>query len=589
MKGKIKGTLLLGAAAAAPAAWLIAAPHIGMTVAVRIGVAAILAAAVGFLCATVLARPLERLLQGLDTLQSGHLDYRMGLDSKDEFGTLARGIERLAGDLLKSGLEIQDLQKTAAAAQQTERDLRDREEHYRRLFEYSNDAVFIYDFDGKIIDVNNKACQMLGLPREELLAVPFLNLQTDEELGRSKEAFRTSTKTGSLRFESIFRHKNGNPINVEISSSIVDLKRGIMQSIVSNITDRKAIENSLRDSEEKFRTFMETATDLMFITDAEANFTYVNGAMLRTLGYAREELIGMPFAEVLDKDRLPDAHARRRQLSEGGEDLHQLVWETKTRKKIMGEMKATAIYDSVGRFQGMRGVFRDITERKKVEESQRLAELGKLASDMAHEVNNQIAIIATRAQVAKLRLPKEGEVLNDLAVISGQCDQIKDIVKRLLLFSKPSRGDFKSVNLNEAMGLVVHLVKDQFEKHGVRILTDLTGTIPPVKADEKQLQEVFMNLLRNAFEAMPQGGEIRVSSAVNEDMVRIEVADTGSGISESDLLHIFDPFFTTKETGTGLGLSVCYGIVQAHRGDLKYQSKLGEGTTASVLIPIEEP
>jgi two-component system sporulation sensor kinase C len=108
-----------------------------------------------------------------------------------------------------------------------------------------------------------------------------------------------------------------------------------------------------------------------------------------------------------------------------------------------------------------------------------------------------------------------------------------------------------------------------------------------VRADEKQIQEVFLNLMRNAFEAMESGGTITLSAESDQEDVEVHFADTGSGISEADLKKIFDPFFTTKENGTGLGLSVCYGIIQAHNGDLKYTSQVGRGTTARVILPIE--
>jgi PAS domain S-box-containing protein len=588
MKQSLRLTLAFMAVSLLACAVFFLAVRIGTPVPAGAALALGAAAAAGVGAARWAQSPLERLAQGADMLLSGRADAPIEARSNDVAGRIALRLDRMAEQLRKSTAAVETLQQETAACRGTERELRDREEHYRRLFEYSNDAVFIYDFDGRIQDVNNKACQMLAFSREEILAIPFLELQPQEELGRSKAAFKTSTKTGSLRFESLFRRKDGSVLNVEISSSIVDLRRGIMQSIVSNITERKEIEKSLRDSEEKFRTFMETATDLMFITDEEANFIYVNDAMLRTLGYSREEMIGMPFMEVLDRDRLAEARANRQRFMDGGENTHQLVWETKTRRKIHGEMKATGIYHSDGRFRGIRGVFRDITERKKIEESQRLAQLGKLASDMAHEVNNQIAVIATRTQVAKLRIGKPEQVLEDLGIIADQCDQIKNIVKRLLLFSKPSRGDFKPLDVNTALKLVVRLVEDQFVQHGVRITVDFAEGLPAVKADEKQIQEVCMNLLRNAFEAMPDGGDIRVSTSLLLDAVQIDVTDTGSGISEADLKRIFDPFFTTKETGTGLGLSVCYGIVQAHRGELKYTSTLGRGTTAHLVLPTLE-
>lgn len=531
-------------------------------------------------------QPLGQLLEGIRIFSSGHFDHSVELNLKNEIGELSRAVAHLIEDLNNANNTIDLLLKEKEHLKVVEAELDEKKEYYRRLFEYSNDAVFIYDFEGHIQEVNAKACQMLGYSRKELLKIPFLELQTEEELEKCKAAIRTGTKTGSIRYESVFRKKDGQTIDVEISSSIVDIKKGMMQSIVSNITERKEMERSLRESEEKFRTFMETASDLMCITDANGILTYVNEAMVHTLGFAREELIGIPFQDLLYQESIESSKALRQEWLELGEDVHPLILESKNRRKIYGEMKAVAIYDTDGKFQGIRGVFRDMTERKKIEQSQRLAELGQLAADMAHEVNNHIMIIQTRGKIAQMRKIDDPEWKNDVEIILNQCHQTQDIVKRLLLFSKPSRGEFKEVNIHDVLNLVIGLVEGQFRHHHVHIEKQFHPRLPLIQADEKQLQEVFVNLLRNAFEAMPEGGIIAIRTVPRRDEIHIHVTDTGCGISENDLKQIFNPFFTTKENGTGLGLSVCYGIIKAHKGDLRYTSKLGEGTTATVILPV---
>ncbi|MBN1894154.1 PAS domain S-box protein [bacterium] len=547
----------------------------------------LLASAGGYLVSALLLKPVGKLLYGLDMISTGTLNYKTGLETSDEIGQIARSVEAVADDFQRATVALDLVNQENDDFRDMQKQLSDREEYYRRLFEYSNDAVFIYEFDGNILDVNNKASEMLGYSNEEMKKISFLDLQPKTELSKSKAAVRTNPKTGSLRFETRFQRKDESVIDVEISSSIVNIKKGIMQSIVSNITERKQIERSLKESEEKFRTFMETATDLMFMMDAEARLTYVNTAMCHTLGYSREELVGMPFQEIVDRDHIEEAKARRQELIESGENVLPMTWETKLRRKIQGEMKAVAIYDNDGQFRGIRGVFRDVTERKKIEESQRLSELGKLAADVAHEVKNQIGVIATRANVSLLRNPKEKEIQEDIRIILNQCEHANGIVKRLLLFSKPSKGDFKIIDPADSALFVSKLVEKQFSQHNVQIINAIEGPLPPVRADEKQIQEVFLNLMRNAFEAMESGGTITLSAVSDGEDVEIQFTDTGSGISDADLKRIFDPFFTTKENGTGLGLSVCYGIIRAHNGDLKYTSQVGRGTTARVILPIE--
>jgi len=220
-------------------------------------------------------------------------------------------------------------------------------------------------------------------------------------------------------------------------------------------------------------------------------------------------------------------------------------------------------------------------------QTEKLASLGKLVSDMAHEVNNPLMIISGRAQLSLMEELKDKAIEDNLKIITNQCEQAKDIIQRLLMFSKPSKGERKKVDINNSLKFVIELLEHQFSLTDIKIIKNYTDSLPMIKIDEKQIHEVFMNLFKNASEAMSAGGTITVSTSIEDDVIRIDVRDTGSGISGENKKKIFDPFFTTKEQGTGLGLSVCYGIMQAHGGELKYDSKPGKGTTAIITLPIK--
>ncbi len=545
-----------------------------------------IAAICGFLASKALFSHVSRLERGTQIVASGNLEYHVGMDTRDEIGVISRDFNQMTESLRNARTAIDTLQRQSVMHEATIGELQKREEHFRRLFEQSNDAVFIYDIEGKIVDVNNKACEMLGYSRDVLLKIPFLDLQTEDEVTASKQAMKMGEEACSIRFESKFRRGDGTVIDVGISSSCVDLKKGVMQAIVSNITERKRLEKALKESEEKFRSFMETASDLMYITSKDGYFTYVNEAMCSVLGYYREEMIGLHVTEVFAKESIPEYKFEQKKLATKGEVLYEPAWETKNRVKIYGEIKVAAIYDKNGEYAGSRGVFRDISERKKVERSQRLAQLGKLAADVAHEINNPVMVISGNAELALMEGGLGEKAKKIFNIILEQCEAARGIAKRLLMFSKPSKGTFKEVSIADSIDLIVDLVESQFMRKHIKIVKKTAFSLPPVSADEKQLQEVFMNLIRNAADAMPRGGSITITAALEEDNVRIDFTDTGEGISEADMKLIFDPFFTTKEHGTGLGLSVCYGIIKAHGGDLKYSSKLGEGTTATVVLPV---
>jgi len=545
----------------------------------------IMAWLIGLYVTRIIAGPLWKLREGVEIVGSGDLDHKIDVDSRDEIGGLSMAFNKMTADLKAATVSIDKLNKECRDHDKSERELRENEERYRRLFELSNDAVFLYDFEGNILDVNSKACDMLGYDRESLLKMTFLKLYTEDELARSTEAFKTEVETCSMRFESKFRRVDGTVIDVDISSSVVDMKKEIMQGIVRDITERKILEEALKESEERFRTFMETASDLMYIVDKDGNFIYVNASIARTLGYSKKEMAEMSVTGILDEKTLEEHETKLKELIDKTEIAYEPAWLTKDGKVIYGELKVVAIY-SEGKFLGSRGVFRDITERKKVEESQRLAHLGELTAHMAHEVNNPLAVISSRAELSLLEEIKNKEIEDHLNIIMDQCDRAKDMVQRLLKFSKPSKGEVKEVDINDSIDFMVDLVEKQFLSNKVRITRLFTPSLPPIKIDEKQVQEVFINLLRNAADAMTEGGTITISTLQEGDNLRIDFTDTGGGISDDDMKKIFDPFFTTKEKGTGLGLSVCFGIIKAHGGTLKYTSRPGKGTTAAITLPL---
>ncbi|MFH1791840.1 MAG: ATP-binding protein, partial [Candidatus Omnitrophota bacterium] len=234
---------------------------------------------------------------------------------------------------------------------------------------------------------------------------------------------------------------------------------------------------------------------------------------------------------------------------------------------------------------------RNIYELKQAQnqliQSEKLASLGKLLSEVAHEVNNPLMVISGRAQLSLMDDHCNKELEDNLRIISDQCQRAKDIIQRLLLFTKPSIEEVKETDINGAVEFVIKLLEHQYMLSNIKIRRDYVLPPPIIEIDEKRLQEALVNIVKNAGEAMPEGGAITVKTSVDKDNVRISVKDTGMGIPLENINKLFDPFFTTKKDGTGPGLSVCYGIIKAFKGDLKYESKPGKGTTAVIVLPIK--
>jgi two-component system NtrC family sensor kinase len=220
-------------------------------------------------------------------------------------------------------------------------------------------------------------------------------------------------------------------------------------------------------------------------------------------------------------------------------------------------------------------------------QSEKLASLGRLVSDMAHEVNNPLMIISGNAQLSLLDESLNEELKNNLKIIHEECNRAKSIIQRLLMFSRPSKGEQKPVDINQSIEFVLKLIEHQFGLSDVKISSRFNASLPLISADEKQIQEVIMNLLNNARDAMPTGGEITINTSLDSEYLKINIKDSGVGMDDKTLTRVFEPFFTTKEKGTGLGLSVCYGIIKAHSGKIEVKSQPQKGTTVHVWLPLK--
>ena len=247
----------------------------------------------------------------------------------------------------------------------------------------------------------------------------------------------------------------------------------------------------------------------------------------------------------------------------------------------------------------------DITERKRVEtqlqrqrevlyQNEKLAALGTMAAGIAHEMNNPLGIITTRIEVMLLDAEQQqlpAQVLEDLQVLHRASQRVARIAASLRSFARHSPGDRVPLDLNAVVDESLQLMQKPLAADNVQIVASLDRGLPPILGDATTLHQVLMNLLTNAREAMPTGGQIRIETGPAErpGWIRLLVADTGPGIPAEEVSKIFDPFFTTKRTGTGLGLSVTYGIIQEHGGTVDVQSRPGAGTTFILSFPTTSP
>jgi PAS domain S-box-containing protein len=343
-----------------------------------------------------------------------------------------------------------------------------------------------------------------------------------------------------------------------------------------------------QESLKKLSSAVEQTADIVIITDKDGVIEYINPAFEKVTGYTKEETVGKT-PRIIKSGR----HDQR---------FYELLWQTIISGKVFrdtlinkkkngelyyAEKTITPIRDAEANITHFVSTDKDITEHKEIEKRQRLAQLGELVADMAHEVNNPLMIISGNAQLCLMEEILNDGVKNNLKIITEECQKAKSIIQRLLKFSRPSKGEFKETDINKSIETVVGILEHQFKLVGIEIKRNYVKEPHFMLADEQQIQEVFMNLLNNARDAMPKGGIIEISTNLEREFMKIDFKDTGCGMSEEVKKRLFEPFFTTKEKGTGLGLSVCYGIIKAHNGEIKFESTPGKVTTATILLPLK--
>jgi two-component system NtrC family sensor kinase len=266
---------------------------------------------------------------------------------------------------------------------------------------------------------------------------------------------------------------------------------------------------------------------------------------------------------------------------------------------IEGDLSASVIYNDEGREIASIGIFKDLRERLGIErelremqqallQSEKLAAMGRLTSQIAHELNNPIYGIMNTLELLKTEIPPESKRRRILELSLSEIQRLAEMLKNMLSFSKPEEEKRRPVNLNELIEGILLVMEKQMRESNVTVAPQLDSNVPEVMASTNQMRQVMLNMFKNAKEAMPKGGTLTIRTAREENDVVIRIKDTGVGIPEEIRDRIFEAFFTTKQKvkGVGLGLSVCYGIVKDHGGEIKLDSEVEKGTTFTIRLPV---
>ena len=414
-------------------------------------------------------------------------------------------------------------------------------------------------------------------------------------------------------------------------------------AVLLNYSDCKRIdlEKSIRVEKEFLRNIINTVPDPIFVKDNEHKWILCNSAFSSVIGREIDDLKGKSVKDIFPNDEAEVFWGKDEEvLLEGKENINEEYFtDGEKRKRVISTKKSLFVDDSGNKF--IVGVSRDITEQRQMREtleqnakqldlalkeairtrevlksmlednnyvrqkledrlvdlkrsqnmlihSEKLASLGRLISEIAHEVNNPLMIISGNAQLSLMAGVTSDYEKSNLEIIVNECQRAKEVIRRVLRFAKPSKGEVKELDICQSIEAVVGILEKQYMLNSnIEIKRKFLESKIYIRVDEQQIQEVFMNLLNNAKEAMPSsGGVITVCTYWAGDFLGIDFVDNGCGMSEDVMSKIFEPFFTTKENGTGIGLAVSYGIIKAHNGEIRFKSEEGKGTVATVLLPL---
>jgi PAS domain S-box-containing protein len=476
-------------------------------------------------------------------------------------------------------------------------DRREAEQRYRELFGNIQEGLFFSTTDGRFIEVNDALVRMLGYStRDEILEADLRH-----QIYCSPDAYDQFAEQMRLHGvvrnrEEILRRKDGVPVYVLINASAArDARDRVLQyrGLMLDITGLKTYQAELQRERDFSGKILSNTQSLILVVDAAGQITYANRRW-SDLGFLKEQLIGLPMVDLVSSARQP-AFVDAFHVTLQGQQVDNLDLPVVRGDNRPGQFSVnlSPMRDEQGNVNSVVAVMTDITDsatlQAKLIHAEKMAAVGQLVSGVAHEVNNPLTAILGFADLLMESRELPESARKDMRVILQEAQRTKQIVQNLLSFARQMPQQRRPVQLNPILRRTVQLRSYDFHSHGVEVNEEFDETLPEVIGDSQQLQQVFLNIMNNAYDAVHEINRpprIDIVTTNHDGHVEIWFRDNGHGITNPE--KIFDPFFTTKEVGkgTGLGLSICYGIVREHGGEiLCHNNENDEGATFIVRLP----
>lgn len=485
---------------------------------------------------------------------------------------------------------------------------------FRTLIDRLDDAIEVIDAPtGRFLDVNDRGCLDLGYSREELLSLTVSDIDPLVPMSVYQQNLKKLRDSGNFKLESVHRRRDGSCFPVEINVRLVRLDREYMLAVVRDISERKLMEEELRRQQAQL-------TELALATPATIYMFRRRADGTSCLPYATpgiESIFGIPAAD-LTEDMSPafavihpaDIDAVNASIVESMRNMSRWHCEFRVLHAVKGEIWVEGSSVPSQEPDGSilwHGFVNDVSDRKRLEEqlrqSQKLEAVGRLAGGIAHDFNNLLTVVNGYSRHLLDKATSDHSVHVGLTAIHEAGQRAASLVRQLLAFSRGQASQPVVLNLHDVILQNENLLRQLLAKQ-IHLAILCEPDLAPIRVDRSQMEQVLMNLVVNARDAMPQGGCLTIRAGnlqlserrigVGCDLrpgryVRISVADTGHGMTDDVKAKIFEPFFTTKEVGkgTGLGLPVVHGIVQQNGGQIEVTSEVGEGSCFSILLPAE--
>ncbi len=527
----------------------------------------------------------------------GDYSLRVTKSGEDEIGLLYDAFNDMLEKINRNTRQLEQVNKELKIKNLQ---LDENRQRLQILMDTIPDAVLLHSPTGEILEVNKTCLDMYGYSREEIIS-RFAGDLGGKGYGKKKAQIKIqqALDRGEINFEWVARKKNGEGFPVEVRLRRMEIgDKTYVLAVVTDITQRKEAEEALRQSEERYRTLFEQSPVGVFIYDTNLKITNFNNRFVEILKSVPDKLLGLDMNLLKDQRILPTL----KKILKGESGRYEGSYITTTSNiEIWITMQVAPLLDARGSVMAGMGVVEDITERKHLEEellkSRKLESVGLLAGGIAHDFNNILTAILGNISLAKSHLDPGDTLFRRLENAEKASIRAKDLTQQLLTFSKGGAPIKKSASIAE---LLKETASFALRGSNVRCRLILDENLWWTEMDEGQISQVLQNLIINADQAMPDGGEIHLKAEnivissrsplplKEGKYVKVSVIDHGIGIPKEYLPKIFDPYFSTKQKGSGLGLATTYSIIKKHDGHITVKSRLGKGTTFTFYLPAIE-